>query len=232
MKQKDKPDAKTAASRISANRKKKPAPSAAGAAGSSLLKKNEFTLIIAGALVVTLVVFFLFFRSSDSQTQAVPSVSQDTLSEEMQDRMAAMETAMENMQAKLSFAVGEGADADLDATLARLQQQISRLEAAAQVKFDSLTERMGNLEQKLSAVSKQAAAPDPEKNEPRKNTPVVKKSTTVQNKKAATVFHTVKKGETLWSISRKYNTTVAALRKINNLAPDADIYPGTDIAVR
>jgi LysM repeat protein len=235
MKQKDKPDARTAAARISANRKKKPAPSgagAAGAAGSSLLKKNEFTLIIAGALVVTLVVFFLFFRSSDSQTRAVPSVSRDTLSGEMQERLASMEAAIENMQAKLSFAAGEGSDADLNATLARLQQQISRLEVAAQVKFDSLTERMGNLEKKLSAVSKQAAAPEPEKNEPRKNAPVVKKSTTVQDKKAAKVFHTVKKGETLWSISRKYNTTVAALRKINNLSPDADIYPGTDIAVR
>ena len=123
-------------------------------------------------------------------------------------------------------------DVDPNATLARLQQQISRLEAAAQVKFDSLTERVGNLEQKLSAVSKQAAAPEPVKKDLKKNTLMVKKSTAEQDKKTATVFHTVKKGETLWSISRKYKTTVAALRKRNNLTQDAQIYPGTSIAVR
>ncbi len=232
MKQKDKPDAKTAAAQVSANRKKKPAPAGARTAGSSLLKKNEFTLIIAGALVVTVLVFFLFFRSSDSQTQAVPSVSRDTLSGEMQERLASMEAAIENMQAKLSFAAGDGTDADLNATLARLQQQISRLEVAAQVKFDSLTERMGNLEQKLSAVRKMAAAPEPVTSQSAETRPVVKKSTAVQDKKPASIFHTVKKGETLWSISRKYNTTVTALRKLNKLAPDADIYPGTNIVVR
>ena len=232
MKKKEKPDAGKAAAQISANRKKKPAPAGAMASRSSLLKKNEFTLIIAGALVVTLVVFFLFFRSSDSQNQAVTAVSQETLSEDIHERLTSMEAAIENMQAKLSFVAGDGSDVDPNATLARLQQQISRLEAAAQVKFDSLTERVGNLEQKLSAVSKQAAAPEPVKKDLKKNTLIVKKSTAEQDKKTATVFHTVKKGETLWSISRKYKTTVAALRKRNNLTQDAQIYPGTSIAVR
>ncbi|MEE4364837.1 MAG: LysM peptidoglycan-binding domain-containing protein [Desulfotignum sp.] len=231
MKSKDKPGARTAPAQTSGNRKKKPAPKGPMAAGSSLLKKNEFTLIIAGALVVTLLVFFLFFRTSDSQIQTV-SPSLETVPEDLEERLSSLESALENMQAKLSFAVGDGNDTTLDAALARIQQQVSRIEAAAQIKFDSLTERMGDLEQKLSSVSKLAADREPVKSQSQETRPVVKKSAAVQEKKSAGIFHTVKKGETLWRISQKYNTTVAALRKLNNLAPDADIYPGTNIMVR
>lgn len=232
MKSKDKPGTKTAAAQTSANRKKKPAPKGPVAAGSFLLKKNEFTLIIAGALVVTLVVFLVFFRSSDSQTQAVSDASLETVPENLEERLASMESALENMQAKLAFAVGDENDTTLDAALTRIQQQVSRIEAAVQIKFDSLTERMGNLEQKMSSVSKMAAASRPVESQPADTKPVVKKSTAVQEKKSSGIFHTVKKGETLWRISQQYNTTVAALRKLNNLDPDADIYPGTNLMVR
>lgn len=47
---------------------------------------------------------------------------------------------------------------------------------------------------------------------------------------AATVY-TVKNGDTLWGISQKYNTTVANLKKWNNLKSDI-IYPGDKLYVR
>ncbi len=48
----------------------------------------------------------------------------------------------------------------------------------------------------------------------------------------APMFHTVQKGETLWSISQKYKTTVDALRKLNHLTKDDPIYTGISILVR
>jgi LysM repeat protein len=60
---------------------------------------------------------------------------------------------------------------------------------------------------------------------------IVKKSTVVTEKKAA-MFHTVKKGETLWSISQKYKTSVATLRKLNKMSSTATIYPGTNLLIR
>lgn len=229
MTQKDRSASKIATTPTNPNRKKKIDPSGPMAAGSSLLKKHEFTLIIAGALAVTLVVFFLFFSSSDSDTQMVSSSSQNATPGALEDRLASMEAALESMQAKLMNS-GDTTLTSMDATLVQLQQQVSRLEAAAQIKFDSLTERMGNLEQKLSTVSKMAASPAPVKSV--ETTPSVKKAPNVQDKKTAEVFHTVKKGETLWRIAQEYNTTVAALRKLNNLDTDAKIYPGTNILVR
>jgi LysM repeat protein len=230
MTQKDRLASKITTTRTNTNRKKQIDPSGSMAAGSSLLKKHEFTLIIAGALAVTLVVFFLFFSSSDTDTQTVPSLSQNANPGALEDRLATMETALENIQAKLMTGAGAGTQTDMDATLSQVQQQVSRLEAAAQIKFDSLTERMGNLEQKLSTVSKMAASPAPVKSV--ETTPTVKKAPKVQDKKTSEVFHTVKKGETLWRIAQEYNTTVPALRKLNNMDAEARIYPGTNILVR
>ncbi|MBC2705866.1 MAG: LysM peptidoglycan-binding domain-containing protein [Desulfobacula sp.] len=50
--------------------------------------------------------------------------------------------------------------------------------------------------------------------------------------KSASVFHTVQKGETLYSISKKYNTSIASLLKLNNLSANAKIYPGSKMIVR
>ncbi len=230
MTQKDRSASKITTNRTNTNRKKQIDPSGPMAAGSSLLKKHEFTLIIAGALAVTLVVFFLFFSSSDTDTQTLPSPSQNATPGALEDRLVSMEAALENMQAKLMTGTGDGTVTSMEATLVQLQQQVSRLETAAQIKFDSLTERMGNIEQKLSTVSKIAASPAPVKSV--ETTASVKKATKVQDKKTAEVFHTVKKGETLWSIAQEYNTTVAVLRQLNNMDAEAQIYPGTNILVR
>lgn len=45
-------------------------------------------------------------------------------------------------------------------------------------------------------------------------------------------YHTVRRGETLWSISRKYDTSVATLEKLNQMAPGEALHPGDRLRVR
>ncbi|MGM7634601.1 3D domain-containing protein [Bacillus sp. Hm123] len=47
---------------------------------------------------------------------------------------------------------------------------------------------------------------------------------------AATTTHTVKRGDTLWSISQKYKTTVSQIKKWNNLKSNM-LYSGTKLIV-
>ena len=207
--------------------------------GTSLLKKNEFTLIIAGALVVTVIVFFIFFKSSGPKTKDLSGVtSTDTASVsfiELEKRIGDIESVLETLRAQGSGTLG----ATKPVQMAPLQQKVQRLETSASVKFDSLIGRMGKVEKQIRSLNqklrtqpapvKSPATVKSPKKTPRKK--IVKKSTKKPVEKAS-IFHTIQKGETLWSISKKYKISVANLRKLNNMSSDATIYPGTNILVR
>lgn len=47
----------------------------------------------------------------------------------------------------------------------------------------------------------------------------------------STRLHTVRPGESLWSIAQKYGTTVDALRKANGLKPGTSIHPGQKLRI-
>jgi LysM repeat protein len=238
MKSKDNSGPKIPTKQPNINQKKKSKTPESTGIGGSLLKKNEFTIIIAGALVVTIVVFFFFFRSSGPSTGSLPSLSNAGSFGSLEKRIGDIESALEKLQA------GRVVDSDPATTisttkLAPVQQKVSRLEASVSVKFDSLIERMGKLEQQISALKKKSYSPTPVK----KNMASVKsleksqvktalKKPAVTSEKKDPIFHTVQKGETLWGISQKYKTSVANLRKLNKLSTTAKIYPGTNIMVR
>jgi LysM repeat protein len=110
-----------------------------------------------------------------------------------------------------------------------LKGRLTRLETAFSVKFDSMTERMGSIEKQISQMNDKPVAAVPSK----QLTPLVipvKKA--VKKTSASGLFHTVKKGETLYQISKHYNTSVETLRKLNHLSGTAKIYPGNTILVR
>lgn len=63
--------------------------------------------------------------------------------------------------------------------------------------------------------------PEEPKPEPRPATPVTQPSPTPTPPPAVTpVYHTVERGDTLWNISQRYQTTVAAIRQLNNMTND------------
>jgi LysM repeat protein len=191
----------------------------------SLFRKNEFTLIVFGALLLTLIIFFLFFRSSSSKTESVEK-------NDPRAAFAALEMRIENIEKTMTnqtviVASDEGEAAKTLPELDPLQDRVSRLEAAFSVKFDSLIERMGTIEKSISLLNQAKIAAEPVKP---KTIPAVK--TAVKKEKTGSMFHTVQKGETLYSISKKYGTSVAGLRKLNNLSATAKIYPGNNILIR
>jgi len=196
--------------------------------GTSLLKKSELSAIFIGAGLITLIVFFVFFKSSDPKGNDQPVETADVQS--IEERMAKLE-ALVNLQSPPSET-----NPSLDSYNARLE----RVEAALSVKFDLVATRLATLEKGLAGLEKkldrklvrstQAKPKPPVKKVAQKTAPVKKAPVKVATKSA--VHHTVKKGDTLYSISRHYNTSVKNLRALNKLGAKDGIFPGEKLVVR
>ena len=194
----------------------------------SLLKKNEYAMILFGALALTIIVFFFFFRSSDSKTETVNSGASTASLADLEKRIENMEQAFQSQEKPETGKAAESASA-----VDPVEERLARLETAFSVKFDSLSERMEKIEKTISLLSAQPAKPSettkPAVSEKKAAVPVKK---AVKKEKATDMFHTVQKGETLYSIAKKYNTSVEALRKLNNLSAKDNIYIGNNILIR
>jgi len=217
--------------------------------GTSLLKKNEFTMILIAALAVTALIFFFFFRGSSTQEsseqKAVLTQGEDHVAPGFEDRISALEISL----AKIASSSDGNENQAAPRAVSDLDERMTRIETAVNLKLDTLIERVAKLEGRLSKLAVVASTP-PQKNvvkpkptvkkpapvpTPEKKAQVTKKKAVkpkVVKPKKTNQFHTVQKGETLWSISQKYKTSVAAIRKLNNLTPNDKIYPGSNLLVK
>ncbi|SDT98177.1 LysM peptidoglycan-binding domain-containing protein [Desulfobacula phenolica] len=250
MDHKDKPEAKISTAKITPNKKNATHVTGTGEKfNTALLKKNEFAMIIFGALLLTLIVFFLFFRSPDIKSDIKSDIKQDTKTETVEKNTSSssftdLEKRIENLEQALqagenSFGSANDQSTDGVKDIDPIKERVTRLETAFLVKFDSLTERMGKIETSISQIKAGPGAVIPSKALPIKavppkveSKPLIPVKKAVKKEKKASVSHAVQKGETLYSISKKYNTSVDTLRKLNNMSDNAKIYPGNNIIIR
>jgi len=158
---------------------------------SESFKKRSIVPYAIGAigLLVAIIIFVSMFSNS-----------RDIAGEEQIQDLEARVIQLEETLAKIEW---------IDKGLARLDKQEKDLA--------SLSERVGTLEsgidKKLAHMSNQIT-----KLQQQPGAPPQKKTSPSPPKKAEPKFHTVQKGDTLYSISRKYGVTVAQLTKYNNLS--------------
>ena len=141
-------------------------------------------------------------------------------------QLLAMESRLEQLESRLGSMDGEGGLSQAGGSgnqLILLTERLDQLEA-------NMTARIKNLASQLNtaaataapeAVKKAEAAP---KAKPAKAAPAAKKQ-------APAKMHTVKQGENLYRISRRYNLSVDQLRQYNKLDSKAAIYPGQKLKI-
>lgn len=250
MKEKNNPESKLNKTRKNTNKKREIAVDdpEGGERGSSFFKRNEYAYIFLGAALLSIVIVFFFFRPARNAPEQSPPTAGVASSSADSSAVQAFEKRVAHIESLLADKVAaDPAYIDTSGTaqnseqgkvdLQVAEQRLSKLEAAFEVKFDSLADRMNRLEKQISSLEQKlnrtassvSAAPPAKPVSTAEPAAEVKKS---RSTKKEAIFHTVKKGETLYSISKKYKTTVAQLRKLNRLAEDADIYPGNNILVR
>ncbi len=244
MKKKIKSESKIHTGSQNTNRKKIPMPGDNDPKiETSLFKKNEFALILFGALLLTLILFFIFFRNPDkSMDNHIQSLKETTASGSFTDiekRIGKIEAALERQIDSKSKNISTGSTLSGSDEIDSLKKRVARLETAFSVKFDSVLEQMGSIEKRLADM-KAGIPAAPEKQAPKtvntstkaESKPPVKTSVKNETKAKAPIFHTVKKGDTLYSISKKYGISIPALRKLNKLSLEDKLYIGMNLLIR
>jgi LysM repeat protein len=141
-----------------------------------------------------------------------------SLAEKVQ--LLALESRLEQLESRLGSIEGEGGlsqTAGAGNQLILLTERLDQLEANMTARINSMANQLNTAPAKPVAEATtrtEAAVPAPE---PKKET------------KAK--IHTVKQGETLYRISRRYNLSVEQLRQYNKLDSKASIYPGQRLNV-
>jgi LysM repeat protein len=169
---------------------------------------KRFLLIAGGGLIAlffVLAVFSFFFGRGPGGTGEQDLVRNKVAKMEGEvTRLKAMEERVINLEKNLALQSVPGTGA----------------EGALAEKIEALTKRVEALEKKSVSAEKPPA-------------PVVKEKTKKETTAAATKkrYHEVKKGETLYQISKKYGIPLKDLRELNNLNPEQSIQPGQKLQV-
>jgi LysM repeat protein len=168
---------------------------------------KRFLLIAGGALIAlffVLALFSFFFGRGPGGTGE-------------QDLIRNKVTKMEGEVARLKAM--EERVINLEKNIALQSVPATGAEGALAEKLETLSRRVEALEKKSASAEKPAAAKVKEK---------PKKETAASAKKR---YHDVKKGETLYQISKKYGISLTDLRNLNNLNAEQSIQPGQKLQV-
>ena len=168
----------------------------------SLFTRPGSWLVIIPALL--LAVFFLFIRPGGSDKALLNAIDQRL--RQVESRVAAVEGTSELVT---------DLDKDRKATQP-LMVRLDSLEASYSNRISEMDQQIKKLQTKLANLeAKQTQAP------------VVKSGTSKQ----AVKTHVVKKGETLYSISKQYGLSVTQLMTFNKLSKGAVINPGQSLKI-
>jgi membrane-bound lytic murein transglycosylase D len=107
-------------------------------------------------------------------------------------------------------------------------ERYDRQEAAIALQLEQLNQAVEDLEKQKTAVRQQAPVETVHTAPKKQSEPHHKQKTPSTSKEQ---LHTVSKGETVYSISRRYGVSVKALQKLNQLSAELVIYPGQKLKI-
>lgn len=166
---------------------------------------KPFYLVIGGFLILIVLSIVVIARTY-SLAERVQLLALESRLEQLENRLGAIEG-----EGGLSQAGGQGNQ------LILLTERLDQLEA-------NMAARIGSLANQLNTMPPKPASDAAPKAKVTASAPGPEKETTAK-------IHTVKKGETLYRISHRYNLSVDQLRQYNGLDSNASIYPGQKLKV-
>ncbi|MEN8243500.1 MAG: LysM domain-containing protein [Thermodesulfobacteriota bacterium] len=179
----------------------------AGAA-SAASRRFGNPIIWIPAIVVVIILLYIFLPTGNNTQDKAQLSGFDARLDQLEKRMLKLESVGERVLNLEKSLKDNGT----------IEKRLDRLEA-------SLAKRMDQVDKELLQLRKQLEAKPIKKSTPPPATQQKKTTTERANQ------HVVKKGETLYSISRKYGLSVEQLRKKNGLDKNSVIHVGQKLTV-
>lgn len=180
---------------------------------SKFLNKNEIAFIIVGAGIFIAIFFFII--SVTKRHQIVNETDLQSVNERLQiieERLTAIQTAE-----------------DKPFTLEAESKELDNLTKHYEEMENTLTEELHRLTQKINEIERSIqifqSTNTPTPADP--NPPIVQ----ADSGSNPQTFHTVRPGDTLYSISKRYDITLDDLYRINQFSPGEKIYPGQKLSI-
>lgn len=177
--------------------------SASSASGRQAFKH---IYIAIGGFLILIVLSVVLIARTYSLAEKVQLLALESRLEQLENRLGSIEG-----EGGLSQAAGSGNQ------LILLTERLDQLEA-------NMTARINSMANQLNAAPAKPVAKATQKAESTAPAPAQKKETQAK-------IHTVKQGETLYRISRRYNLSIEQLRQYNQLDQKASIYPGQKLKI-
>ena len=180
----------------------------AGAA-SAASRRFGNPIIWIPAIVVVIIVLYIFLPMGNNNQDKAQLSGFDARLDQLEKRMLKLESVGERVLNLEKSLKDSGS----------IEKRLDRLEG-------SLAKRMDQVDKELLQLRKDLEARKIQKNTPPPPTQQKKATTDQANQ------HIVKKGDTLYSISRKYGLSVEQLRKKNRLDKNSVIFVGQKLNVK
>lgn len=165
------------------------------------------TIVIAGAgLLLALVVVLMIFSGSPRSAEKEQISSLDVRLKQVEEKLAKLEW--------------------IDTGLARLDRKEKDISALS----ERITQIEAGLGRRIDQIAREAAKPESPAPRPEAAAKPGAAAPKV-DKTPAPKTYVVQKGDTLYSIARRHDTTVAQLLKLNNLSPQSPIRAGQKLMV-
>ncbi len=214
--------------------------------GVFFLQRYEIIIMLLGAGIISLLIFFVFLKpSGDNKIFKTDKSNEPVTIEDFQNQIDRLSAMVEKAALKENQVSGKKDKPDQRAentksAWADHEKRLERIEASLSIKYETLANRINRLERSIDKLNTRLDSI-------RKKTKVAKKQASIRivtksskkketrkraAKKKEPVFHTVEKGDTLYSLSKKYGTSVRELEKINHLPKNANIYPGDNLLIK
>jgi len=190
----------------------------------SFFKRADFPFFLLGGFVLVLLVFILFKLPSTGNTKVSDESLKGSGTQEL--KQALDDIRNEIVEIRYNLSSGSSSKDDISFLINESDKKFEQKLAIIEGKIDDLTSSLEKSSVKTEIKLLNEKNGKDKKPISEKKSKLSKETSTVKN-----IYHTVKKGDTLYNISKKYGVSVDEIKKLNKMKTSS-IHPGGKLVIK